>query len=306
MRPLVLFALLLTATAIPLRAADTSQGRIVYSRKDGDRFLLHVMNADGTGDKEIPGQTHGAQLYPTWSPDGKRIGCMGQVQPQDDAWHLLLVNADGSGVQEVNTPNKINWPPAFSPDGKLLAFSSADQVVPVVHVSEPTGANFHALAMPGIMTISPFWKRDGSRIGYTILAPDLSKSQIVMVKPDGGDPDTLVQGDLYLRAGPDGFSPDGKRLAYLAIDFTRSTAQLRVLEMDNRAENTLGDEMPFERTQGYAAFPVAAWSPDGKWLVVSSKTEKGWGLFRVSPDGKERTRLTPEDADCRGASWIGV
>ena len=258
MRAFLCVALLLLATALPLRATDPLKGRIVYARKSGDRFLLHSMNADGSGDRELPGQTHAVHLYPTWSPDGKRIACMGSMQPGTETFQILLVNADGSGTQILQTPNRLNWPPAWSPDGKLLAFSSANEVLPVVHVADPGGGGFRAVAMPGMMSISPFWKRDGSRIGFTQLAQDLSKSEIKLVKPDGGEPETLIQGDLYLRAGPDGLSPDGKRLGYLAIDYTNRTARLRILDLENKAETSLGEEMPVDLSQGYAAFPVAA------------------------------------------------
>ena len=80
-------------------------------------------------------------------------------------------------------------------------------------------------------------------------------------------------------------------------------ARLRILDLENKAETSLGEEIPVDLAQGYAAFPVAAWSPDGASLVVSMPTENGWGLFRVTPDGKEKVRLTPEGVDCRGASW---
>src|SRR5207237_999104 len=57
MRWLALLSVALVIPVVSARAAEAPKGKIVYSRKDGDKYLLHVMNADGTEDKAVPGQT---------------------------------------------------------------------------------------------------------------------------------------------------------------------------------------------------------------------------------------------------------
>src|SRR5437762_3816393 len=88
--------------AAGLRADAPRVGKIVYARQDGERVLLHVMNADGTGDAVVPGQTATFNLLPAWSPDGKRIAFMGGGK-QEGA-HVFLINADGTGAAQPNTP----------------------------------------------------------------------------------------------------------------------------------------------------------------------------------------------------------
>jgi Tol biopolymer transport system component len=91
--------------------ADAPQtGRIVYARQEGDRILLHVMNADGSGDAVLPGQTASFNLLPSWSPDGRRIAFMGGGK--GEGAHIFLINADGTSAAQLNSPAPLAGLPA--------------------------------------------------------------------------------------------------------------------------------------------------------------------------------------------------
>src|SRR5256885_1456080 len=82
------------------RSAET--GLIAYARKNGDRFQLHVMKADGTDDHLLGGQSAAIHLFPVWSPDGKKIACMTGEKIQGDDFQITILNADGSGGKPFN------------------------------------------------------------------------------------------------------------------------------------------------------------------------------------------------------------
>jgi dipeptidyl aminopeptidase/acylaminoacyl peptidase len=70
-------------------------------------YALYVAEADGTGLRELlvlnPGDESGEILpaAPAWSPDGTRLAIGSVIEPDEAA--ILLVNADGSGRQQVLT-----------------------------------------------------------------------------------------------------------------------------------------------------------------------------------------------------------
>src|SRR5687768_17201630 len=85
----------LQAPVCAAQAAEPAGGQIIYTRKEGDRFVLHVMNADGTGDKAISGLTTKANLFPAGSPDGKRVAFMSGSELQGNDFGISVIHADG-------------------------------------------------------------------------------------------------------------------------------------------------------------------------------------------------------------------
>src|SRR6266498_3522854 len=106
MRWLILIALALLGPVTPGRAAQPPGGQIVYSRKEGDRYLLHIMNADGTGDRLLAGPTANVNLFPTWSPDGKRILYTSSPSQTGKDISISIVNADGTGNKVMDLPQR--------------------------------------------------------------------------------------------------------------------------------------------------------------------------------------------------------
>src|SRR5262249_15578345 len=116
MRWLILMYLLLLAPLAPARAAEPAGGQIVYSRQEGDRYRLHIMNADGTGDRLLAGPTANVNLFPSWSPDGKRILYASAPSLTGNDVSISIVNADGSGNKVMELPQRPAMFPAWSPD----------------------------------------------------------------------------------------------------------------------------------------------------------------------------------------------
>lgn len=92
---------------------DGSQVAFANDR-DGD-FDIYVMNADGTGLRNLTNASPEHDLSPAWSPDGVEIAFSNGF--------LHLVNADGTSLRSLGVtvyPGPIRW----SPDGTRLLYAA--------------------------------------------------------------------------------------------------------------------------------------------------------------------------------------
>ena len=116
--------------------------RIAFARKVpwraggvGGQFEIFVMNADGSGQRRLTRNSSG-DFHPAWSPDGRKIvfdarggsGGGGYSWAWDDVY---VVNADGSrqptgltSTRRLRNRAPRAALPAWSPDGRMIAFLS--------------------------------------------------------------------------------------------------------------------------------------------------------------------------------------
>jgi len=99
-----------------------------FSDRDGN-WEIYVMNADGSNVRRLtnhPGQDHS----PAWSPDGARIAFVSERDGNEEIYLTLAphasagVNPDGANLRRLTHNKADDWFPAWSPDGKRIAFSS--------------------------------------------------------------------------------------------------------------------------------------------------------------------------------------
>jgi TolB protein len=60
------------------------------------------------------------QVEPAWSPDGRKIAF---VSGRDGVGHIFVMNWDGSGLTRVTNTKQDDHHPSWSPDGRYLVFS---------------------------------------------------------------------------------------------------------------------------------------------------------------------------------------
>jgi Tol biopolymer transport system component len=104
--------------------------KIAYSVSDGSDIEVYVMNADGSGKKNLSNTSSGVgDGEPSFSPDGQKIAYRStgvQSSNSDGDTDVYVMNAaDGSGKQNLsNNSGPYDRMPDFSPNGQKIAYAS--------------------------------------------------------------------------------------------------------------------------------------------------------------------------------------
>jgi TolB protein len=225
---------------------------------DSERAVLrHVfrMAADGTSVVQL---TSGPafQERPAMSSDGKTIAYAEFEAAFVLSHGLFAADADGSHPRQL-TPNgkrdvdSADTSPAFSPDGKWVAFERVTGLVPgqaglfLVH---PDGSGLRRLTDDSLGAGYPRWSPDGKRILFTQNADGTTflPGPLWVVDIAGGapvaltnpvDPGISMEGD---------WSPDGSQIVYVYFAPGMDHNELRVVDADGTHMTTLWAPAPGE------------------------------------------------------------
>jgi Tol biopolymer transport system component len=180
------------------------------------------------------------------------------------------------------TDGYLDLQPAWSPDGRKLAFIRRDEegYSDLVVLNLDTG-RFQQLtrnSRPMAWAFRPAWSPDGRRIlflserGSTFLQP-------WVINADGtGLRRLAVLGDAWGGVDRPSWSPDGAAVA-LAVYQQSHIPQVYILDP------ATGQAKPVTSEPGGAYDP--AWSPDGGWVAFVKRTGKGHEIWLMRPDGSD-------------------
>ncbi len=302
----VITAALLVAGAAGGRApALRPNGRIVFAASvPGSNGLRLLAAPVGKGRQRVIGRGGSGFLYPTPSPDGRLIAFVRDRVGSSDVWTM---RQDGKQQRRIAEGSYPTW----SPDGRELAFVSGAGLMTVRR--DGTGLRDTASG-----PFAPLWSPTGNWIAFATF-DDL----LWAVHPDGSDvhqvAPSYVFGPGFGRAQANyDWSPDGKRLAFVAIAngadiFTAAVeggTPTQLTGVSNEEEfprwSPDGSQIAFWRSdEGTFVVPAGGgaarvvtrgfaptWSPTGLLLAVL----RGSQVYVVRRDGTGLRRIT------RGAS----
>lgn len=202
----------------------------------GDLYLIHVPSV-GAPPKRLTRDATSSELFPTWSPDSKRLAFVGKGKQGDNLW--LMPSLTGSPVQLTRWAG-IQTGPAFSPDGQKIAFYANKDVedrFDLFLMDARAGAVPVRVARDVVVDHrGPSWTPDGRSLVF-VCNDDDRYDPVCMVEAKAGARvqtvklGTVGHGDLDLSTGPDG----ALWLAYTAqgrtVDDERSFKRLFVAKL---------------------------------------------------------------------------
>ena len=198
-------------------------------------------------------------------------------------YQLWVADADGENAQSALSSPEPIISPAWSPDGRQLAYVSFESRKPVIYVHEIASGRRRLLANFKGSNSAPAWSTDGRTVAVTLTRD--GGSQLYAMDVNGGEPRRLAQSSS-IDTEPC-FAPDGKTL-YFVSDRGGSPQIYRMPATGGAVER-----VTFTGT--YNISPTL--SPDGRWLAYISRVGGAFQLHLMDLTSGSVTALTDSGAD---------
>jgi Tol biopolymer transport system component len=241
------------------------------SRVTVEATKIFVVNADGTGRRNLTAGSSPARRVPrALSPDGRLLVYDRlRVEGGQSWWSIeVLLTRGGAARTLVRLPESSAYAPAWSRDGKLVAFEMCCSPH-AIGIVRPDGTDL-SLIPDGS---NPAWL-PGKRLAF-LRGGDIP-SEVATAKPDGSEVKSVANVWEIGFEELDGLapSPNGRMIAFSAI----------------------GEEGQSLFSVGLTGLPLSeiskdgwqsSWSPTSRRLVFATYR----GLVTARPDGTERRRF---------------
>ncbi len=338
---------LTTNPAVDSRPAWSPDGsQIAFLRRSEGSGGIFLVPPIGGAERKLAEGPHfrvGRFSGLSWSPDGKFLAVSDRTSPEEP-WAIFLVSVESGEKRRLTSPPAQSWAdhsPAFSPDGRTLAFLRWSAAVIVeIYLVQVAGGEPQRLTFKGQGIRSLAWTPDGREIVFSSSPGGGSNSSLWRISSFGGMPELLsgTGGDATFPA----ISRQGSRLIY-----SRRTLDLNIWRLELSGLTTArdrparliastrrdffpqispdGDRIAFESSRsgspevwvcdrdGRGAVQLTSfagvnagspcWSPDGRWIAFDAAPDGNGDIYVISADGGSPRRLTTEGSGEAVPSW---
>jgi eukaryotic-like serine/threonine-protein kinase len=278
--------------------------QIAFASDRTGNLQIWTMDADGSNQKQITGLANGA-CQPAWSPDGALLAFISPCNGRKDIYQgakIYLSDADGKNLNTLPIPLNPagDFSPAWSPDGKMLAFTSLrTDSRPHIFLYSFEDSSIKQVTNAAYGDIQPAWAPSGLQLAFVrnfpnaqIWITDLSGKQQFQYSPSGA----------VINSFPE-WSRDGSILFYSQTSADPIVYYLVGLSYEDRGKSK-EFRIPPLGTEDIGPIVEPAISPDGKWIVYESWPDgSNHDIYIMSIDGTDHRRLTTDKDRDFGPAW---
>ncbi len=265
---------------------------VAFARGHPGGRTIYVVPALGGTPKEIYSEESvfkehiGMLPFFSWSPDGRYLAVSALSTPEKRPT-ITLVSLQDSSRQPLTTPppKYSDWCPAFSPDGRSIAFlrASGPGLVDDLYVVPTAGGEARRLTSDNRPMNGPLaWTPDSREI---IFSSDRGGLRSLWRISDYGGAPRRVEG-VGTRATAPAIAQTGNRLAYSSEALKVNLRKVGLTD----PRHAVGPAQLILPSAGFIG--LASFSPDGKKLAYES-TQTGYGeIWTAGSDGSNPVQLT--------------
>jgi TolB protein len=266
------------------------------SDRDGERIAgptnsrsiqnIYISDYDGARQRRIT-VTKSLDITPVWAPD-RAIAYTSYRSGFPDIIVADIFGKRTNSTPAKGTPDDHNFLPAFSPDGKRIAFMSNRDGNPEIYVMNRDGSNVRRLTNHPATDVTPTWAPSGAQLAFT--SDRTGRPQIWIMNADGSGQQQITRESWCDR-------PTWSPAPFNEIAYSSQAGggyDIRIFDFATRSVKSI--------TNGEGSNESPAFSPNGRHLAFSSSRAGKYQIFTVDRTG-ENVRQITKSGDNRFPNW---
>lgn len=255
---------------------DRSGKRIVYTTLETTSNIWRTrLTAPGVAEPEqLTRDAHTRTVYPTFSPDGRRIAF--QKFSAGNISHIWLINSDGSNEEQIGSRPSLST--AWARDGSRIWFVSVDESNTSMWYISPENSSEKKAFDFGEEVFIARPSPDGKWIAFQ--SKRTGTTNVFLRSVESGETKQLTFDEEF--AGFPAWSPDGR---WLALQLKRGEDSFVAVVSADGGPIT---QLTTEHGQSW----VSDYSANGDEIVFAGQREGLWNLYSVSRTTGKQRKLT--------------
>jgi Tol biopolymer transport system component len=284
-------------TSLPRAAEPLPPGRVVYNANHPGNWELHVMDADGSGDRQLTFDP----AYDSWgarlSPDRRTLVFQRTPAGTHDLDYTLVsiwaVGSDGTNPVQLRPAGLDDWRfqghPEWSPSGRQIVVFGGTGVGPQLQVLDRLGRAVRQITDRPGTNVDPSFSPNGKKIVFVGCpqAECYKQDYEIFTVPLAGGAGKRLTRDKIEDHDPS-YAPDGSGLAWVSkfplVDGTAWDVRISGVDGSN-PRRLVGDD-------GLTSRPE--WSRDSTKIYFHRRApdDTHFDIYEIRPDGSGLLQIT--------------